>query len=205
MDGGQELDVFTARGCLTTVDARAGVVDSLSRRMGKAPFGGLVVRRPLLVVGLSTALAGFLAYALAAVSGGWDLVAPAIKLLLYVLFGALGVFAAVLTICLVVVPRSLLRQRAFSEERVYSLTDEGLRAESDSSEGVVKWHGIVDVGRTDDHVFVYISRESAHVLPRHFFADTEAFDGFHRELVRRRGARVGELPEARVVADGDEG
>lgn len=61
------------------------------------------------------------------------------------------------------------------------LTPQGLRTTSPKGETLTRWSGVQEVVRTQDHVFVFVTRNTAFMAPRRAFPSADAFEAFGRE------------------------
>jgi hypothetical protein len=111
------------------------------------------------------------------------------------LVAAVGVSVAIVGL-LVIVSAILIalamasrENRTVLTEHTITLTDTGLLEETRFNRTEQKWAGVTRLARTRRHIFVYVSRDAAHVIPRRAFADAVACDAFYERL--RAGVQRG--------------
>jgi hypothetical protein len=96
----------------------------------------------------------------------------------------LGLVAAALlwTLASPVVQGKLIEQRARRSELLvpqsFEIADEGFEARSSRGHSLVKWSAIPAFEIEDGRLFVFVSHESAYIIPRRAFADDAKFDAF---------------------------
>ncbi len=64
------------------------------------------------------------------------------------------------------------------EPRQLTISPEGISQSSAHSAGITMWTGIEKIAVTEDHVFFYVSRQRAIILPRRAFASNQDFTHF---------------------------
>lgn len=77
------------------------------------------------------------------------------------------------------------RRRGLLVPQRVEITPEGLRVRSAIGETLARWPEVREVVRTEEHLFVFVSRQVAFVAPRRAFAGREDFEAFGREAEER--------------------
>jgi hypothetical protein len=110
----------------------------------------------------------------------------------WVLF-PLGVLTGVLGLVFLVLGLSRRTQKRYAANpanarhfapRRLAITPEGINAVTENSRSFESWAAVVKVTATDEHVFLYLTSDMAHVVPRRAFIDRGDFERFV-ELARR--------------------
>jgi hypothetical protein len=124
-----------------------------------------------------------------------------------VLFGAAGVVAGVFLAFLLVfrarfTPRKQQAKRLAEDGgwRRLSITPEGVIQQTPIGHGTTYWNGIVHIGSTRRHVFLYNTPQTAFVVPLRAFRDDREFDDFV-ELARRLHDEYKDGPPAPRLPD----
>ena len=78
--------------------------------------------------------------------------------------------------------------RTILTQHSITLTELALIEETEFNRTEQKWTGVPRLGRTRRHIFVYVSQNAAHVIPRRAFADANAWNAFYEELRSRVGS-----------------
>lgn len=106
---------------------------------------------------------------------------PLLQVLLYAIAVVLGLLALVsllLALLRVWVRRLPRDDGATLGHHVLEVEDDGIRVEGRSGSSLVRWDAILDVRTTDDHVFMYVDRMAALVIPKRAFASADECAGF---------------------------
>jgi hypothetical protein len=90
------------------------------------------------------------------------------------------------------------RYAALFQQRRLTISPEGVRVVSPTTESFTRWPGFCQIGSTDEHAFFFITPENAIVVPRRAFATDEAYDDFVNLAV---AFRRGEVADAEPAAD----
>jgi hypothetical protein len=72
-------------------------------------------------------------------------------------------------------------------EHTITLSDANFVEETTTNSSVCLWSGVQKLARTPWHIFIYVSKQAAHVIPRRAFnndADWEAFYSFCKRMTR---------------------
>src|SRR5688572_16246593 len=85
----------------------------------------------------------------------------------------------------VLVPRMVSKQPGVLGHRVISIEADGFRERTATIDQQVKWEGIREIDATDEHFFVFIGPDTAHVIPRRFFRSADDAERFVAELRQR--------------------
>ncbi len=142
----------------------------------KAPSPRMTRQRLLvlaLLLGLMVGLMGLLTL----LHGGlaWIDEAPLLRPLLWVIGIAVGAFVALSALlwALRVWVRRLPREDgATLGEHTLEVGEEGFHVEGRSGRSFVKWTAVVEVRETREHVFLFVDRMLAYVVPKRAFAST---------------------------------
>lgn len=153
------------------------------RRWQWVLLGSLAVA-VLVLMGLITALTGNLS---------WLDDSPLFRPLLYALGVVLGLLFLVLAL------RAALRMWVRSRPRddgsvlgwhAIELDEEGLREETRHGKSTVTWSGVLEVREAPNHVFLFVDRGQAHVIPVRAFASDQARQAFV-DFARARSSERG--------------
>jgi hypothetical protein len=84
----------------------------------------------------------------------------------------------------------LNKDKAAITEHTVSIDENGLTEETVFNRSEFKWAGIQKLVRSDRHIFVYVSPNAAHVIPRRAFASPTEWDEFFQKMtVFKDGSR----------------
>jgi hypothetical protein len=85
------------------------------------------------------------------------------------------------------VARKNFRSAAFAKMRApmrLEISPEGLRSTGGVGESMMPWSSIIDIAATPEAAYLFILKNSAHIVPRHAFADAARFDDFVGAVMR---------------------
>ncbi len=68
-----------------------------------------------------------------------------------------------------------------------TVSGEGISVRADVGELALTWPEVVDVSRTDGHLFIFGTSEQAMTVPRRAFPDQAGFDALYNEIETFRG------------------
>lgn len=167
--------------------------DYAALTFARSPSATVTRRRWLLLAVLLTLVAALMGL-LTFLTGGtaWVDDAPLLRPLLYLIGAALGAFAAVsaLVAGLRVWVRRLPRDDGATLGRhQIELEEAGFHVEGRSGRAFVRWSAVVEVLEVEAHVFLYVDRMMAYVIPKRAFAtagDCARFVEFARSHVTVR-------------------
>jgi len=113
---------------------------------------------------------------------------PLIKLLAFIivellLLGALLIIQVIGIVLIMVSQKS----KAFLTEHTITLGESFFTAETRFSHTEAKWFAVEKLARTRNHFFIYVSKTSAHVIPRRAFHDITQWDAFYDFCKRKTG------------------
>jgi hypothetical protein len=94
------------------------------------------------------------------------------------LVGAIGGLLAGFVISLVFILLAANQRNGVLGHHRYSITPEGLHETTSSNEGMQRWTGIQDVGKSSAFIFIRINGYSFHLLPRRAFSSEHDFESF---------------------------
>ena len=107
-----------------------------------------------------------------------------------------------------------LKRRETLEYHPQSLTlsSDGIRYESELTDGLRSWRGTTGIGKTTHHVFLHIEQASAFIVPARAFDSIDGFERFHslacqyrEEAMNRKGASGIHIRDPFVVPVTEEG
>lgn len=167
--------------------------DYAALTFARSPSTSVVRKRWLLLAGLLTA-AALLMGALTLLTGGteWLDDAPLLRPLLYLIGGTLGAFAllSALVAGLRLWVRRLPREDGATLGRhQIELSETGFHVEGRSGRAFVRWSAVVELLEVEAHVFLYVDRMMAYVIPKRAFAgsgECDRFVDFARKHIRVR-------------------
>jgi len=88
----------------------------------------------------------------------------------------------ILALVSIVVAFLARRERGVLGEHKYTFTDAGLAESTSVNENLIKWGGARAILRTRRYVYVRTTLATFHTIPRRFFADAAADEGFWNAL-----------------------
>lgn len=150
--------------------------------------------RRWLLVGVLLAIAVALGVVLTLLTGTDWLADPFVKFLLWAIAVVFALLIAV-TLVLAALRRYSLgrppRDPAMLGWRVIELVDDGVRETTASGSELTPWKAVQEVSETPELILFYLSRVSAHVVPKRAFSSVEELGRF----VERARSRAGRDPE----------
>ena len=69
--------------------------------------------------------------------------------------------------------------------RTYAIEETGFREKTDESEALTKWSAILEVRETEYHIFVFIDKLAAYIIPKRYFPSASEANGFLAALKER--------------------
>lgn len=173
--------------------------DYAALTFARAPSAGVMRRRILALLALATAALGLMAL-LTLLTGdlAWVDDAPLMRPLLYLTAGVLAAFVAV-SLSLVGL-RAWVRRLPRDDGATLGahqleLGEEGFVVEGRAGRSFVRWSAIVELRETSEHVFLFVDRMLAYVVPKRAFAadpDCRAFVELVQAKLGRRDLRAAE-------------
>lgn len=94
-------------------------------------------------------------------------------------------FVSVFTIAVTLVTVLFRKYRGFLGKHELEIRDEGLIERTDINESLHRWAGFHKIVLTRRHLFIYVTDNNAHVVPRRCFATESELLAFRDELLRR--------------------
>lgn len=176
------------RGELELADLERYARHDLDRRMART-FLPRVLRTP-------ARIGAFVVGAAAALSLVWSLLPPApplgglISTLLIAVWGLIALLFLSFWILSFMSPRLMAKQPGILIERELVVDEDGFRSRSSALDVLHPWSAILELDEIDTHYFVFVGPSVAHIVPKRFFASTEASQHFGEAL--RAGITVAE-------------
>jgi hypothetical protein len=75
-----------------------------------------------------------------------------------------------------------------SPERLLRLTPAGVQQTVDAETETVLWIDIIDITRTKEHLYLFVSANTAFVIPVRAFPDAQAAEAFYQQALQLRDA-----------------
>jgi YcxB-like protein len=83
-------------------------------------------------------------------------------------------------LCAVIIPLSFIssKNRTFLTEHTFTLTEDGFIEETVFNRTENRWAAALKVVRTRNYIFLFVSQNAAHAIPRWAFVSDEEWDEF---------------------------
>lgn len=71
-----------------------------------------------------------------------------------------------------IIKKMPLTDGSLLDEKLYTITEDGIKHESKTSESFMRWNGIIKYVETDDSFYLFIDKMAAYIFPFRVFENT---------------------------------